>query len=112
MCSNAREDEERRPVFEDETNWNLRPSRSEEARAPPHRLTYPADHVGHQRKRDGLMHSEPYGYKSGYEGVFDDEEFERLAALHLLCAQTSMNPERDEEYDPHLAPIIATYDYR
>ncbi len=74
------EDEDRRPVFEDETIWNQRPHREPQ---PRNILTYGAGHTQ------------------------TETQLHQLEKKHLLLNQVSMNPEMDEEYDDAMAPVIA-----
>jgi hypothetical protein len=39
--------------------------------------------------------------------MFEDDEWHRLEQCHNLIAQTHPNPDRDYEYTPELAMVIA-----
>ena len=96
------QNEEPRNVFNDPDIWE-RPRRSEAATRRDI-LTYdkrgePATQ-NYQTKQQDTTRAE-------FEDIFSEEELDRLEQLHMLCAQTSINPEYDEEYDSDMASLMA-----
>ena len=94
------QNEEPRNVFEDPTIWE-RPRRSEAAtrrdilthdkRGEPATQNYQTTQKQDRNETERVLRA---AYESGYEDVFDEEEFDRLEQLHMLCAQTSINPDK------------------
>ena len=85
-------DEEPRNVFQDPTAWD-KPRRSEAAtrrdtlthdkRGEPATEKCQATQNQERNETERVLRT---AYESGYEDVFDEEEFDRLEQLHMLCS--------------------------